>query len=226
MQYRKLVILLSLFIGASVLSKVMTPTSYIAKTAEVDMEKSIPLAFGDWKAIDSQSLQVVNPKEDGLESKIYNNVFEKTYINSVNQMVMLSIAYGSEQRDDMLVHFPDVCYPAQGFNIDAAETRFFNFKGAQIPVKFLNTQKGIRKEDVSYWVRVGDKLVVSRKDQKWESIKYGIQGIIADGLIFRVSTISEASAFELQKAFLRDLLSALDEKTVQFMLGENAPNGI
>lgn len=219
MPIRKLLILTVLFISAFVAAIVMKPSTYISITSNINLNDSIPIAFGDWKVIDQNKLQVVNPKEDSLESKIYTNVFEKSFINSKNQVVMLSIAYGDEQRDDMLVHFPDVCYPAQGFNIDHSKSKSLNIHGMMLPVKFLETQKGPRKEDVTYWVRVGEKIVASRKEQKIESIKYGLKGIIPDGLIFRVSTIKPIDGQLLHKDFIESLLNSLDSKTYQFLLG-------
>ena len=43
------------------------------------------------------------------------------------RQIMLSIAYGEDQRDGMKLHYPEVCYPAQGF-----QSRSFQIRADQL----------------------------------------------------------------------------------------------
>ena len=74
---------------------------------------------------------------------------------------MLSIAYGGDQSDTMAVHKPEVCYPAQGFQILKNATASFSTGDGNIPVKRLVATQGPRIEPITYWTTVGDTVAVS-----------------------------------------------------------------
>lgn len=215
--YKKIIIVLVLFVSSLILTQWMTPKSVKLMASNITLDESIPKVFNSWKAVDANKLTMVNPEEDSLVNKLYSQVLERTYVDDNGTVVLLSIAYGAKQRDDMLAHFPEVCYPAQGFNIDESKTQPITVLGQNVDVKQLVTQRGNRSEDVSYFVRVGNKLVSTRSDQKWESIKYGIQGVIPDGLIFRVSTIGEDNGFDIHENFMNELFSNLDSEAIRFI---------
>lgn len=215
---KKLSILVILFASSLLLTSWMTPTSQKLLVNGIDLKSAIPKSFGEWRAIEKSKLVVINPEENTLVDKLYSQILERTYVNDKGQSVMLSIAYGTEQRKDMLAHFPEVCYPAQGFNINATELKEITLLGQKLEVRFLRSQKGNRKEDITYWVRVGDKVVATRSDQKWQAILYGIQGIIPDGLIFRVSTIGLKNSSEVHQDFINSLLKSLSSQTQEFLL--------
>jgi len=210
--------LIVLFGFSIILTSLMTPTKQALLVNGIDLESAISSEFDDWRALQKNQLQVINPEENTLVDKLYSQILERTYVNASGVHVMLSIAYGTEQRKDMLAHFPEVCYPAQGFNIDLSEQNKIQLLGNEVEVKFLKTQKGKRKEDITYWVRVGDKVVATRTDQKLEAILYGVKGIVPDGLIFRVSTIGILKSKQIHQDFINDLLSSIDAHTKKFLL--------
>mgnify|MGYP003340463721 CR=1 FL=1 len=47
----------------------------------------------------------------------YDQTLMRTYANSHGEQIMLALAWGERQRQDVKVHRPEVCYPAQGFAI-------------------------------------------------------------------------------------------------------------
>jgi EpsI family protein len=74
---------------------------------------------------------------------------------------------------------------------------------------------GNRLEQVTYWIRVGDKIISgSPKELNIKRMALGLDGYIADGLLFRVSTIDTDSekAKHLHDFFIRDLLKAVDKQ--------------
>jgi len=219
--YKKIIVVLILFSLSIALTQWMTPKKVKLIANNMTLEEVIPKAFNTWKTVDTNKLAIINAEDDVLVNKLYSQVLERTYVNENGVIVLLSIAYGAEQRNDMLAHFPEVCYPAQGFNIDKTKVRQIKLLNKQVNVKQLTTQRSNRFEDVSYFVRVGDKIVATRADQKWESLKYGMQGVIPDGLIFRVSTIGEKDSFKIHQNFLNQLFSNLDKETIQFIAADN-----
>ncbi len=58
-------------------------------------------------------------------------------------------------------------------------------------------------------------------DRQMARMKYGLQGIIPDGALIRLSTIglSETASYQLQDQFIRDLLTALPAQDRSFFTG-------
>ncbi len=47
----------------------------------------------------------------------YDDVLMRAYGNSQGDIVLLAVAYGRNQRQEVKIHRPDVCYTAQGFQL-------------------------------------------------------------------------------------------------------------
>src|SRR6267378_4531886 len=86
-----------------------------------------------------------------LLDKLYSQILTRTYVNSAGYRIMLSLAYGSDQRGSLQAHKPEVCYPAQGFALQANEAASIATSYGAIPVRRLLTSLGARKEPVTYW---------------------------------------------------------------------------
>ncbi|MDP4299059.1 exosortase-associated protein EpsI, B-type [Leptothrix discophora] len=168
----------------------LKPTKYLADTrAELKIEPSLPNEFGDWKLIPTNG-GVVNPQQNQLLNSLYSEIINRTYVNSSGQRVMLSIAYGKNQNDSFQVHKPEICYPAQGFQLLDSKEDIVTTSHGSVPVKRLQTSLTERRiEPVTYWILVGEKVVKSGFEKKYEEMRWATQGYIVDGLLFRVSTI-------------------------------------
>lgn len=208
MLLRKFVTIVVLFSVFFVLSFALVPTKKDLQYSNIELVKVMPESFGEWKKL-SGLTGMVAPDQQKMLDELYTQVFEGVYKHANGDVVMLSIAFGEEQRNRMQVHFPEVCYPAQGFNIEGGSQQVITIHGNQINVKHLHTAKNNRYEDVTYWVRIGDEIVSSRTDQKIASIKYGLQGIVPDGLLFRASSIGTENSLELHQRFISDLFEVL-----------------
>jgi EpsI family protein len=175
----------------------------------------IPARFGAWREVQQGAVQVINPQMKQLIDKLYSQTLTRTYENPSGYRIMLSMAYGDDQRGELQAHKPEVCYPSQGFTVTRDTQGPLVTPFGRIPVRRLDTQMGQRFEPVTYWFTVGDTPVRTRWEQRLVQIRLGLTGEIPDGLLFRVSSIDESSAraYELQRAFVSDLLanvSALD----------------
>lgn len=220
-------IVLGLIISAALLASAMKPTNLLAQTrGGLDLELVIPRQFGGWKELQQSTGQIVNPQQAELLKKLYSQVLTRTYINQSGAMIMLSLAYGSNQSDGLALHYPDVCYPAQGFKVKAVqntelETPFGTIRGRQ-----LSTELGNRKEPVTYWSTIGDHVVRGGTETKLSQLTYGFKGQVPDGLIFRVSSINKDTdmAYKLQAQFVDNLLSAVTAEQRQFLAGITSKN--
>ena len=210
--FKHLVIALCMFAAAG-MALALKPTQKVADAGpKVDLEVLIPKQFGDWKIDTTIVPLLADPEVQAKLDKIYNQTLTRTYVNSRGEHIMLSIAYGGDQSDSMAVHKPEVCYPAQGFQILKSPTiETFATDEGSIPVKRLVATQGQRIEPITYWTTVGGTVAVKGMKWKLQQIKYGLTGKIPDGLLFRVSSIQadDAKAYQTQDAFARDLLKAM-----------------
>jgi hypothetical protein len=70
-------------------------------------------------------------------------------------------------------------------------------------------------------MKVGGDVATGVFDRQIARMKYGLEGLIPDGALIRVSTVglSEAAAYKIQEKFVRDLLGALPPKDRKFFTG-------
>ncbi|MFZ4702099.1 MAG: exosortase-associated protein EpsI, B-type [Candidatus Methylumidiphilus sp.] len=206
----------------AILAVVMKPSQKLAdQTAQIDFETMIPRQFDSWRVDDSVTPVIANPQQQAVIGKIYAQTLSRTYVNGRGERVMLTIAYGTSQSDDLQVHRPEVCYSAQGFQVGEPVRGRLSVAAKEIPVTRLVAVNGLRNEPITYWTTVGDKVVKDNWDSKKQQLKLGFRGVVPDGLLFRVSTISadEASSFKLQNEFINTLLGALKPGDRQRLTG-------
>lgn len=214
-----------MFVAAGI-AYALTPRDYLAlRSATVDYESILPKSFGDWIEDPALANQVVNPQQQAQLHQLYSQIVTRTFIHlPTGRRIMLSIAYGRDQSHENQVHKPEVCYPAQGFQIRSVYKDLVSGTQIPIPVMRLNTFYGQRQEPVSYWIRVGDRLVRGAIEQNIARVSFGLKGEIPDGLLFRISEInSDAKAsFELQDRFVTALLDALSPVNREALIGRKA----
>jgi len=215
-----------LMVSSGVLTKVMTPAVILTGQHEkINLETMIPHEFDRWKIDPSSAALIVNPDDQGLLNKIYNQTLSRTYINDQGERVMLSIAYGRDQSTDLHVHRPEICYATSGFDVGKISKTFVDTTVGRIPVMHLVAKQGIRNEPITYWIRVGDSLTRGWFEQKLTAIGYGLTGKVPDGLLFRVSSISsnEQDSYRLQQVFLASMLQAVRSEDRYWLVGRLAP---
>jgi len=227
---RRAFILAALMMGASMLSVALTPTKRVTVgAAQFDLESIIPRQFGDWR-VDERIVQaVVNPQAQAVLDSVYSQILSRTYINSNGRRIMLSLAYGADQSHETQIHKPEVCYPAQGFLVARKEKGFVRLESIDIPVMRLTTRLGDRHEPVTYWIRIGnDSLARGVIEQNIARIKYGLQGLIPDGILFRVSEINPdiENSFGLQDQFIQSLLPSLTPDAYRILLGRHGKHSL
>lgn len=197
---------------ASGLAVAMKPERRMADSApKIDLEAMIPKQFGGWQVDGSVVPIQVSPDVRARLDKIYSQTLSRTYVNERGDRVMLVIAYGGDQSDTMQVHRPEVCYPAQGFQVLRTMVGTLATDFGELPVKRLLTRLGPRNEPVTYWVVVGNIATARNSETKIAQLKYGLFGQVPDGVLVRVSAIdSDATrSFTAQDSFVRSMLAAL-----------------
>lgn len=199
-------------LAASGLALALRPTLKIAEQgAAIDLELIVPRSFGAWREEPQNSVQIVDPQQQEMIDKIYTQTLSRTYINNQGYRIMLAIAYGDDQRDAMQTHYPEVCYPAQGFQLKDKQSGTLTTTDGAIPVTRILTNLGPRHEPVTYWTTIGDRVVRSGIQKKLAEMSYGLNGQIPDGMLVRMSSIDTdaVKAYEMQTQFADDMLGAL-----------------
>jgi EpsI family protein len=204
------IVLASLMCAASVASIAARPSATaVQKGQGIVLETMVPKQFGEWREVTEPAAQVVNPQTRQLLDKLYSQLLSRTYVNKAGYRIMLSMAYGDDQRGSLEAHKPEVCYPAQWFKLLANEAGRLATGFGDIEVRRLSTSLGQRNEPVTYWFTVGDQVAHGALQKRIAEIRLGLTGQIPDGLLFRISSIDPDAArgFTMQQAFAADLLA-------------------
>jgi EpsI family protein len=201
-----------LMLSAAALSFYLKPGQSARGGVEFKLSEVFPERFGVWRVLPSK-IMVVNPQAQELIDKLYSQVLTRTYVNDSGYLVMLSVAYGDDQRGDLKAHMPDLCYPSQGFALLEAYTGSIGLLMNELPVQRLRTALKARKEPVTYWFTYGQQVMPS--PNSWQrrvvDLREAMAGRAPDGMLVRVSSIDEnaTDAFRQQERFIKDLVNAL-----------------
>lgn len=189
----------------------------------VDYSTLVPTSFADWSEIKTSTAQIIDPQQKETLDKTYSQLVGRTYVNANGYRIMLSLAYGETQRGNMQLHHPEVCYPAQGFAVRSNKTGKIDSVSGSFPVRRLETAfENTRYEPVTYWALVGNEITLGSFSRKIIEIQHGMRGEIADGLLFRISSIDRdsESAFVAQEKFINDLLANLSIEDRAKLIGK------
>ena len=222
----KALVALAMMLLALIAAQAWRPSVRLAdRHAPVDLAQWFPAEFGGWAIDTEMPLQLVSPEAQvGLDA-VYHQTLGRIYRNPQGQRIMLSVAYGGDQSDATRAHRPEVCYPAQGFEIVerhdgeialGALGAIAALGPSELPIRRLRvrqllTRQGGRVEPVTYWITVGQHVTLSGTEQKLAQLSYSLRGVIPDGMLVRVSSIDSdaAHAYRIQAAFVSAMVQAM-----------------
>ena len=213
---------------SAALAEGLRPHELMANTSKApDLESVIPRKFGEWTFVPNVGL--VTPSgpagfvRQDLSAKIYSQEVARGYADRAGNIVMFLVAYGPIQDYRLKSHLPEVCYGAAGFRVSGKTVTEVTYSegAAPLSVSRVTAVKEGRFEPVSYWMRIGNDIATGVFDRQMARMKYGLQGLIPDGALFRVSTvgISQEVSYKLQDQFIRDLLTAIAPENRKFFTG-------
>jgi EpsI family protein len=202
----------------------LKPRRQLSLAGNNKLESVIPHRFGGWEAQPTDAL--VTPEEDGgLTARLYSQVVGRLYVNQSGDMIMLLIAYGDTQNDLLQLHRPEVCYPAFGFRIeDSAPVAIPLTNAVAIPGRALTASSPQRIEQILYWTRIGEHLPTDGRAQRIAKLSDQLAGVIPDGILVRVSTITDdpREGLILNRRFAADLMTAVPVKARPMLVGTPA----
>jgi EpsI family protein len=215
----------SLMLGGVLFAYLGRPTVYLSdQIGKPNLESLFPTQFGTWQLDASRPIILPAPDVQANLDAIYNQVLSRSYVNQAGQRIMLSVAYGGDQYDGTGVHRPESCYPAQGFAITSSEKGVQQLAQGSLDVRKLVAKLGARNEPITYWVVVGNRVATSGVEQKLAQVRYGLRGVIADGMLVRVSSIDsdKAQAHAIQAGFIAEMAAAMPSDARARVFGEMA----
>lgn len=224
----KIAALLVLMLTTAAIAVAIKPIRVLPNASErMDYELVIPQQFGSWRALPANSGGIVNPQTEAKLAQLYSQIVSRTYVDTLTgKSVMLSVAYGEEQNKQSQVHLPEVCYPAQGFQIAKGSNDTLQTSAGAIPIKRIVATAGTRTEPITYWIRLGNSVVRGSYEQKIMTVKQGLVGEVTDGLLFRVSSIDSdtAQAYQIQDKFAQELVNATQPQFRHLLIGKKLAN--
>lgn len=184
----------------------------VRKVADFQLENIVPKQFGEWRLDPSVVPVSLSPDVQAQLDMLYEQVVARAYVNPRGQRVMLSIAYGGDQRDALRSHRQEVCYRAQGFTVQGFSVAEATVNGRSIPISRFEARRSGRLEPVTYWMTMGSDVIVERSDRLFAQIRQGItEGSVPDGMVVRISSIDPdvPHAYAQHLAFLDALLKSM-----------------
>jgi EpsI family protein len=211
-------VLAAVMLAAAAAAWVMTPTA--TPVTRPTLAQLVPAHFGEWKAVGSSGLKVVDPSIGPAGGRAtdtpYSDVLMRAYADGRGNVVLLALAYGAQQHQEVKIHRPEVCYVAQGFEVVSHSAATFPLaQGAHARGSRLLVRTPDRIEAVSYWIRIGGTYSNSAWATRYYLFKEGLKGRVVDGILVRASQIvdsTEAASpnrFAVQERFLAELVQSL-----------------
>jgi EpsI family protein len=172
----------------------LTPRNRLNLLGDGDLEKLVPLSFAGWNVTPSNAVILPKAAEGSLADTLYSQTVSRLYLSETALPVMVVIAYGNTQSDQLQLHRPEVCYSAVGFEISASERVDIPVAPPRaLPARQLVASSNDRIEPILYWTRIGDLLPASGTEQRAMKLRTEMAGYVADGVLVRMSTVAEPS---------------------------------
>lgn len=219
---RSLILSLAM-LGAVALADHLRPTEMLTEGQDVpDLNALVPARFGNWSVDDRIVPISVTPDVQAKLDILYSQLVNRTYVDKSGRQIMLSIAYGRNQSGDASqVHRPEFCYGAQGFQIEQSHEASLETRYGAFPVRRLVARAPGRTEPITYWVTVGEDIALPGLTRKLAQLKYGLTGVVPDGLLLRVSSISTdpVTSYREHEQFVSELLDASSSELLKKLIG-------
>lgn len=202
----------AIMVSGSLLGWLLQPTRMMSQErTRAPIAVALPDSIGAWQMDKSTPVVVLPPDVAAQVQSIYTEVADKVYVDQAGNRMMVTLAYGRDQSDGFKVHRPEVCYAAQGFTVSSPKHTLLNLDGRAINVSRVDTSLGARTEPVTYWMVIGDKVVDTPLAHKLEQIRYSFSGIVPDGLLVRVSSLSPNNdvSYQMHERFVREWIKSV-----------------
>ena len=130
-----------------------------------------------------------------------NEFFIREYTSGQHSSAVTMYAAYFDARYGGTAHHPDVCYPAQGWNIIERSRLAVNLDGATIEVTRMLIQKGLTKQLVLFYFQTGNKTVPELSGYRLRAI---VQGILFNKIGTAIIRISAPVTETVEKTYAEE----------------------
>lgn len=186
------------------------------------LEKLVPLQIGSWNVTPSNAVVLPQAAKGSLADRLYSQTVSRLYLSDQELPIMMVIAYGDTQSDQLQLHRPEVCYAAVGFQISESEQVGIKVTPDKaLPARQLVASGNERTEPILYWTRIGDYLPASGREQRLMKLRTEMGGYVADGVLVRLSTVGEPTpeTFAVLQKFAKEMLHQMDPAGLPALVG-------
>jgi EpsI family protein len=190
----------------------LQPRRQVSLQGPVKLEVSVPRTLGDWTSHDVTDL--IAPKVEGsLIDQLYNESVGRVYQQSSTGLeIMMLLAHGNTQNNQLQLHRPEVCYPSFGYRIFRSTAMQLPLAGGVLlPARKIEAISPDRQENIIYWSRLGEYMPTDGAQQRLDRLTTAMRGYVADGLLARFSILGTDTpmAFSIVGRFISDLVRAV-----------------
>ncbi len=227
----------ALLLAALGLAHWLTPSLTGQAHAPGLIARGLPQSVGPWRGVAAPATLVDLTVAGGgggerSNDHPYDEVVMRSYASPQSPPIMLAIAYAAQQRQEVKIHRPDLCYPSQGWRI--VSQRRLTLPGLRdaagpLEVVRLRAHKGNQQEVVLYLLRTGHSYSQSMWAGRLAILQAGLRGQMPDGALLRVSQRLEAqddprsAEAELQRFLQTLLLDVAPEARDRLVPGWQSP---
>lgn len=215
----KSIFIFVLMVSAVLASNLLKPNIELSTRDIPDFKELLPVSFNDWEMIQNNYKPIsLTINDERNREQPYDAVLMETFENRSGKIIMLAIAYGANQQQEIKIHRPELCYPAQGFRVEELSDLKYEIELLDNTYHFnltkLISQSTQRRELTLYWIRIGNTISSNPWEIRWNILKGGISQSIPDGILVRTSQVLSndlgvEESIKIQKEFIQSLLTSI-----------------
>lgn len=208
-------------VGVASAAQALIPRTKVSLLGKHKLNAMIPHNLPGFASLNGGGVIAPAPK-GSLADRLYSETVQRVYQTPEGDVVMMLIAYGGTQSDQLQLHRPESCYPAVGFSIYDGGNRAIDLGGgATVPVRRLAARLDQRVEQIWYWTRIGEYLPLTGGEQRVVRFRNALDGVVPDGVLVRMSTLTadEARGDAVNEAFARAMIASIGPQGRRVLLG-------
>jgi EpsI family protein len=182
----------------------------------------LPRKFDQWDSRDVSDLYAPETA-DSLAARLYGETVARLYSDRRSgAQIMMLMAHGDSQSNELQLHRPEVCYPAFGFSLTASAPLELQIgKGVMLPARRLVAQSSQQRQALVYWTRLGEYFPVNVTEQRLNRLDAAMHRYIPDGLLARFSMAESdtTGAFKEISTFIPALLAQIPGDRLNVFVG-------
>ncbi len=199
----------------------LRPHRYISLLRQAKLDDLVPRSFGSWTSEDAGDPLALNGPGT-LSSKLYNQLVTRLYADGRGEQVLMLLAYGERQDDELQLHRPEICFPAFGYQLLADDPVQLPLGGqVTLPARQLLARSANDDERVIYWTRIGEYFPLTAGEQKRARFQNTMAGIVPDGVLCRFTTADTPAGWAGLHRFLLELIGATTPQGRRALVGSD-----